>query len=425
MKLSFMFMLMIISTCTVQSFKSTDCEQKNPFLIGLRKKAVMIHQQPQKEPAICAGEWQSYGTCCEIKSVAEYAARDAGDVKTYVEQLIEEMDILKITVINIMDTLKSINNIYDRSASIEFKTAEVKAKVLFLRSLNSKIDDVRAVFNTIVQIEDEMRKQQTRCATKMNRMRSSALCTTCSGRSQEYFYLGKAAVSEASCNEFVEDCFDAWTMLIQIMNGMKKGVEYSNEIKAVFQSFPLPMSTVSLQSFEDWMLATHLDSNIRACGASAATCTQTTRNSICDNVLNLLQPTFLENVVTLSNYQIMKKYSKSIQSLRSSSRDYMIKLLRELQRGMKVEEKQGTLLGNWNVSRRLQASADQQPASPFKTANMPPTNQASFFALSTAALPAFAVSGITTSDTAVVPETRFKSGELAPLKPFDFNTMFP
>jgi hypothetical protein len=132
----------------------------------------------------------------------------------------------------------------------------------------------------------------------MVKLRSSAVCTVCSGRGSAALDKGKLRVSEDTCSEFIQTCFDSWTMLIQIMNGMKRGKEIADKLQGTIPSLTFPYRGQFVDAMAAWLQATSLERNLAQCGDSQ-TCPTAAKIGICGAVLNVEQATFLEDSLEL------------------------------------------------------------------------------------------------------------------------------
>ena len=166
--------------------------------------------------------------------------------------------------------------------------------------------ETAAIAGNFAQVEQSFAKKYESCAEEMVKLRSAAVCTVCSGRGSAALDNGRLKISEETCTEFIQTCFDSWTMLIQIMNGMKRGKEIAEKIQASNPSFSFPYRGQFVDAMGTWLRGTNLEQNLGQCRGGAHGCPTATKSSICGAVLNVEQATFVED-----NLELILKGRKS------------------------------------------------------------------------------------------------------------------
>ena len=154
------------------------------------------------------------------------------------------------------------------------------------------------IVKTFGQVEQSFPQKHASCAQEMVKLRSSAVCTVCSGRGSAALDKGKLRVSEDTCSEFIQTCFDSWTMLIQIMNGMKRGKEIAEKLQVTHPSLGFPYRVQFVDAMAAWLQATGLERHLAQCDGAQA-CPTAAKSGICGAVLNVEQATFLEDALEL------------------------------------------------------------------------------------------------------------------------------
>jgi hypothetical protein len=83
--------------------------------------------------------------------------------------------------------------------------------ILSTKSLVKKILDEVDAFRLITGSQAEgFNANNLKCWEEMIKIRKSALCFTCSGRSEKFFYKNEALIDEGLCKRVVENCLDAF-----------------------------------------------------------------------------------------------------------------------------------------------------------------------------------------------------------------------
>ena len=167
-----LYLLLLLSIAAVVPISCNLCEHKNPFLDSLKSatpRSVYIFTTPLKgRYKFCKGEWSTYGTCC-----------DPVDLKKFYELEAKLIDINK-------DKLTAA------VASIR-KKVDFVIKMTKDKSLKRYSDEVFPKF----------KHNSNKCWDYMKKMRGTAMCSTCSGRSEVYFSNGKILISPKTCKQAV------------------------------------------------------------------------------------------------------------------------------------------------------------------------------------------------------------------------------
>ena len=131
------------------------------------------------------------------------------------------------------------------------------------------------------------------CTLKNLALRSSAVCSICSGRSRVFLKDQKMLVSMDTCGVFVDTCFDAWTMLIQIMNGIKKAQLIFDKIRQIRPDLMFPYKKEFITAVHTWIKESNLELT-KNCKGSPSGCSEQIKYFICQSLMNVEQATFEE-----------------------------------------------------------------------------------------------------------------------------------
>ena len=278
----------------------SECARKNVFLGKLAKNGVRIFQYPQRNGQKCQAEWESHLTCCETSSLEKYAIHDSGNIRDYMDQLVKEIKLAAYSLVLFVEKVQDFESYpvtwvkFKRLDTIE-KIANFSKTEELKRSLGQDLIELREFVDELTEITKTFSSVQSKCANRMNSMRSSSLCFTCSGRSEVFFSENKAILDMKDCTNFIHDCFDAWTMLIQIMNGMKRGRDIVESVKFYYPDISYPYKGFAISKLIDWMENLGIQNDISLCKSKASLCDYETKKNICENILNLEEKTYLEN----------------------------------------------------------------------------------------------------------------------------------
>ena len=269
--------------------------------------------------------------------------KDIGDSKFYVTQLANELEIysenLEITAVDVREKMLLISqdlysfkskilrrrskSKYSKKSDKENREKEEEQSKLEKKGVLSKLNQISINLDKYHQecstLQSEFHKIQEVCINKIIEYRSKAVCSTCSGRGRQYFMNKKAIVEQEDCNEFVKSCYDSWLMIIKIINAMnssRKAVMYfrEREIK-IINMFKAPV----IDRLIGWFQTTGLLNNMIKCkkDKKETFCDEETNKNICQTVLNLSRPTFLQDTVKfMKSLGKIKNYLAAIDSTR-------------------------------------------------------------------------------------------------------------
>ena len=200
------------------------CDSKNEFLKQIATQGVTIYPTVNKKRAnVCRPEWSRHGTCCEAKSLMDYALGDAEKIRknmrnveaeyrhftTFLESAKDRLNDLKLLTNvrrkksippHILKMMPVIHDSYQR------------ANHLISKILKGKVDFLDLVI---------FKKANDRCWESMIKIRASTLCSTCSGNSQNYFVGKQALLASETCSTIVSDCAESFSSLIQYLEAVR------------------------------------------------------------------------------------------------------------------------------------------------------------------------------------------------------------
>jgi hypothetical protein len=361
MKLSFMFMLMIISTGLVNGWRfrgnPSHCENKNAFLRAFKHSGeVHIFDTPVFTSQKCGNEWRQFGSCCEEQSLVRYVNQDTGHIKNYLDRLIMDVKYIKESLQLFIKTLEFIVEKVGHRTDFTNRPRRNQLLLAAVRHIDASRGELHRVYQEMDAADDRIRVHQRGCALKINELRSQSVCSYCSGRSEIYFLNSKAVISEATCSGFIHACFDAWTMLIQIMNGMKKIQELTASLRRVAGRIRFPIQNQAIENLVAWDRSTRLTELVGGCGGSAHGCSQTNRELICNHLLNLRKPSYLQDTADYLSAAKKDDYVSDMHTLRHDRDRFFQELISQIQAALHIDGER----------RLLEASPDRRPAEGFR-----------------------------------------------------------
>ena len=178
---------------------ANSCLQKNPFIKSLAAPGlthVEIFAQPKTGRFMyCSSEWRPHGSCCNSEDLVI-----ASNFDDFVIRKNKEVIFYKVY---------HIENILKMALDYSLSTHWLGENKKFVR-------EVIAIINL-----ESFRKHTDRCWNHMSKIRNSALCSTCSGRSELFFSKDKILISADACRDIVDSCQPYFAHLEQIYSLIK------------------------------------------------------------------------------------------------------------------------------------------------------------------------------------------------------------
>ncbi len=195
-------------------------------------KEVQIFETPQKGLDQCGDEWRNFGTCCKVSDLITYAQNDADKLRnhyTNLRQLMENYSSLFSEILSDLPRFKTTNKINDDRAHLMKALLDLASTKLSgtLNNLATRLDK---------------KKQFDSCWEQMITLRSSSLCSTCSGRSLVFVHAKKAMISASSCHSLVTNCKFAFRLLIEFLEAIKTIAEQLNDFSPESRSLTKELS---------------------------------------------------------------------------------------------------------------------------------------------------------------------------------------
>jgi hypothetical protein len=186
--------------------QTNDCN--NP-LFGLMYPLIKTFDEPvEYKNKTCSGLWATDKTCCDLKSLQQWQKED--------ERLLNQ------STNNFEKLVNRINTKMDDLPEKDVNLIKSK-KIDFLIRLKRD----RLMENYIADMN--------RCRNKIVKIRSSSVCSLCSGNYSSHITKGRAAVTKSDCFRLVEGCSDYFIETGYILRGIiamfydKSFVDLKNE----------------------------------------------------------------------------------------------------------------------------------------------------------------------------------------------------
>ena len=207
--------------------------KKNPFIEQLYRKGVVLSLQPKIIPSVCGQEFSSFGSHCGIESLKNYSLQDSGKITKRAFQVIKLIATNRALILSMMHSAKSLlNATKGRNEFLEkFSSIDVGQMTGFSNPILKKI--------LIIKVRA--------CLSKMIRIRSSSLCSICSGRFKMFFQKRKALISEETCEDILQTCASSFEHFLTYVEEIGRFATELSKLGPHLAGFPMDSFQWALQ----------------------------------------------------------------------------------------------------------------------------------------------------------------------------------
>ena len=254
---SIVLLLAVIGSSLQQAVVTPSCSRTNSAnmyaLKWLENNKVTIFDSPKafNNAAICNGDWNTHGTCCDVDTLKNYIKSQndviIGKWGKYISRMarvrgklisgLKKM-VSKLNVKDIKDRADSLNKhgaVYQKFKTSQYMLPENAEQVKYLKDWAETFEENIKTFKA----------QGATCFDLLKKSRASLLCSVCSGAAGTYTSPQSAAeiavkITMDSCKAITSACFPIWkfnfglTSLLQYVNiikNAKKGDKADTKFK--------------------------------------------------------------------------------------------------------------------------------------------------------------------------------------------------
>ena len=265
-------------------------ECSNPYIDHFRRM-VTIYQSPVIIDNVCGGEWKTFGSCCELKAVEDYARKDKAMIEEAVNRVVK----------TIQTTAQKFIQLFEKSKNF-LKKRKPGSELLANAFSDSKLDGFKEDLKSFIKRQD-LSSDFNRCWQHMAMIRSRSFCSVCSGRSQNFFsQTQKGIISQDTCSSILSLCSESFSSLVRFIQGLdtfqQSFIEHfgsrRNNLISELQNLDKVTDSIrenKIQETIQSMLQTKdpIEHNNLA-------------KVICEKMVNLMRRTFIEQVNHLLQY---------------------------------------------------------------------------------------------------------------------------
>ena len=229
--------LVLLLSIYVRSQLPASCF-KNPYIKEREKypeSALQFYDKPldlQWNSEVrdkCGGEWKKYGICCNPWDLPSHVINNENAIKRATDGMIKfftESENIAGSLFNLLKQLALSNSHpshLDWGKNIEF------AKRVLENGQNLANFDEFADFPSS-QEKEIFKTETTACWAQLNKFRSSSLCQTCSGRSQEFFIDDRGLLTDDLCTQSLKLCLRPLQLTFKLIRFVKWIFEMNEEM---------------------------------------------------------------------------------------------------------------------------------------------------------------------------------------------------
>ena len=211
--------VLLLQSALWRKANASECSSKNPILQEFDKsKDIKINSAPVKYSQYCQGEWSTYGSCCEAESAKRFLEKEKGTI----QRSFQELDhYIKNQFFN------HYRNIIEYTQEIHQKKIKVHSSFVKLVELFTGNDSY--TLNKLQELSSQA-SSSGGCGDELIKVRRSAICKICSGRSEKTFLAGKPLLSANYCKEINTKCRTQVLASLKFLSITNKVLSYLSQI---------------------------------------------------------------------------------------------------------------------------------------------------------------------------------------------------
>ena len=348
-------LILIISSCSITAVTPNKTGELNPYLEHMRKGIsngtinVTIFDKPQENHHECQPEWGIHKTYCESKSLASFSIEDK-------RVLLESYKNITRIGFMLATTFKELEKICKSSLTkLAYNFFTPATKILVNSFKNGTFDVLAAQANEILSLPTFNKSLEQCWIEHLSVLRSSALCSACSGRNHQFFNGSKGIIDQSTCDSALAKCKPSFNTIFKIIIEIEKALKFVEAFTYEKVSFTIKdFGTIrtSYQIFKTLANSVR-QSNVMVLmaelGSSSIPNNNLTSTRLCSILLNLNELSFLQitaEQLTRAEPHIEKVFPLAVSHVIAATVSYQKSLI-----------KLPTLFSNFRFKRRLQADS--------------------------------------------------------------------
>ena len=290
------FLVLIYSVLSVVTAQVADEVQKskNLALNFLPKQVILQDINSANNDNVCSKVWEIEGTVCSGKSLLRYQRQETKDISSQCDKTLASLSLLQRTIgkVEQLGILKSSRTLLFGSSTRQ-SGISVERRLQYLRLLNSSLSELRIFKDK--RFLNQFKFRMDSCWVKLQRARNASLCHTCSKSNSQYYFNGKAIVSQDDCSDIVKSCAFFFKSAVNIIESAKNFFENEKTIKTT------DIYKIQIENLDKELVRSNLKSllNNFSMQVNDTTQMQQVSDEICARVFQLHTDPLFETVKTV------------------------------------------------------------------------------------------------------------------------------
>ena len=314
MKVGILFMLMILLITTLQVHSDDRCDpKKNYFLSQLKiQHHLNILESPVFGSTKCGLLWKQNGECCGEQELVRLTQEESKRIDTAVEKTKERL----------IGYARIFRRLMNLSTQISDTGISAPSRLAFLKVLQKASEDksfLKILYRINADKYGKFSNSITQCWDKMKSVRSSSLCSICSGNGWRFSKDKQLLLTESTCDGIISACQDSFYYILKFIEGMTTIMNELSEIDnsqiskaGLFKMFENLHKSIAKSNVLS-LLDQRINKNSKEFGPNLA-------NSLCSHLVKVREKTFIEElseILALLNSDILEKIEKRFESITS------------------------------------------------------------------------------------------------------------
>lgn len=270
------------------------CPKKNFLLSYLSKRGIDIHKSPIIETAYCRQEWGKHGTCCNTNKLLNLVAHEKNSMSDQLVKFANEVKEGRLLIERFRISYRDEWNKFQQQKRNSGPNPDVENHH---KAVLDHLDVIHEYWLTNGPIMVEYQQQ---CLKELHAIRSSAMCSICSGRIDKLSIRGKLIVPEETCNRIVDRCVDGWQTLLtmlfhyrQYRKLVDQAMARKHVVKGRASNYVSP-----LKSLAEFAESNNLQGHLKAC-KSPETCNFKAASTLCSTFVSIVKPSYMKKTISL------------------------------------------------------------------------------------------------------------------------------
>ena len=272
------------------------CNQDNHLVSYIKGRGVKVLKSPKKTGDYCGTEWATHGTCCDTDDLQELILLEKQSMKKHLREFSHEIWTGKGMMRKFIFKYNSIWKKFLRSRRSGPSKEEEETHH---KDVLSQLQEILSYWKDHAL---DMKNAQKRCLKRLLSLRSSAMCSICSGRFSQFTVQNRIVIPEQACTSVVNECVDAWQTLLKLIQQFRQYREIVNEAKrnSLLGNKKSKDYVSNMKSMENFAKKNNLKMFLKNC-RSRSDCDFEAASTLCSTFVSIVQPLYIQKSMKILN----------------------------------------------------------------------------------------------------------------------------